>query len=344
MTFSRSSVAAPVVGIDIGGANLKYASSGGKSFSREFAMWKHHRDLSETLVDDLSRFGKGLPIAVTMTGELADCFLDREIGVRHIVESVEQATRNTQTRYYSVTGEFFNAAQAVARIDDVAASNWHALATLVAGEVCSDAMLVDIGSTTTDIVPLSAGRVATPAKTDHDRLVEGSLVYVGCARTPVCALVNELQYQGENATVMNEWFATVDDARVVLGLEKECPGDRASADNAPRDAFHARNRLARMIGLDHRSVDDEAARTLATQIMAAARERIQHGIRKVQSLYGFAPNTTLVLSGHGGDLLPRDVIADRTVIRLDEQWGEVIARSAPAYAVARLMTAVAVRD
>ena len=64
---------------------------------------------------------------------------------------------------------------------------------------------------------LSAGFVATAAMTDHDRLLEGSLIYVGCRRTPVCALVDRLEFRGSASRVMNELFATIDDARLVLG-------------------------------------------------------------------------------------------------------------------------------
>ena len=63
----------PVLGTDIGGANLKYASSCGTAASREFAMWLTPEKLANTLTEDLQRDFldhdlKPATLAVTMTG------------------------------------------------------------------------------------------------------------------------------------------------------------------------------------------------------------------------------------------------------------------------------------
>src|SRR5947208_2344005 len=71
-----------------------------------------------------------------------------------------------------------------------AAANW--LATAVwAGRFAPEgaALLIDAGSTTTDIVPLWNGRPMPLGLTDPDRLRTGELVYTGARRTPVCALL-----------------------------------------------------------------------------------------------------------------------------------------------------------
>ncbi len=65
----------------------------------------------------------------------------------------------------------------------VAASNWVATALVVADEV-PDAILIDMGSTTTDIIPIVGGVVRAIGLTDPDRLASGELVYTGALRTP----------------------------------------------------------------------------------------------------------------------------------------------------------------
>jgi probable H4MPT-linked C1 transfer pathway protein len=325
-----------IVGVDVGGANLKYAQADGSAASQTFPMWRHPQRLADTIADDLGRFGQIDALAVTMTGELADCFTDRAIGVEHIVSHVCRSASLLgidEVSFYGVDGRFRDAEDARRDVDSVAAANWHALASFVAREIATDAILVDIGSTTTDVIPLADGRVATAARTDHDRLSEGSLVYVGCRRTPVCALVDHLQWRGRSSAVMNELFATIDDARLVLGNVEQDAEDCDTADGKPRTAQFAANRLARMIGLDRRTVTSGDARDLASQIIASASLRIG------ESLAILGPQARIVLSGHGQEMLDSRqgaLVSDDAIVRLSDQIGCDAARCAPSYAVAKL--------
>jgi probable H4MPT-linked C1 transfer pathway protein len=332
-----------IVGVDVGGANLKYARADGSAASQTFPMWRHPQRLADTIADDLGRFGQIDALAVTMTGELADCFADRAIGVEHIVLHVCRSASLLgidEVSFYGVDGRFRDAEDARRDVDSVAAANWHALASFVAKEIASDAIMVDIGSTTTDVIPLTDGRVATAARTDHDRLLEGSLVYVGCRRTPVCALVDQLELRGRSSAVMNELFATIDDARLVLGTVEPDAEDCDTADGQPRTAEFAANRLARMIGLDRRTVTSDDARNLASQIIAAASQRIG------ESIATLGAKARIVLSGHGQEMLdsPQHALAcdngalasDNAIVRLSDQIGCDAARCAPSFAVAKL--------
>lgn len=320
-----------IVGVDIGGANLKYADASRVAVSRTFPMWRLPEQLADALAEDLGRMTKIDALAVTMTGELADCFLDRAIGVDHIVSHTCQAATRLgirQVAFYAVDGRFRDADQARRDVDLVAAANWHALASFVASQIVSDATLIDIGSTTTDIVPIAAGRVATSATTDLDRLAEGSLVYVGCRRTPVCALVDRLRFRDREISVMNEVFATIDDARMVLETVPEDAQDSDTADGMPRTRDFAANRLARMIGLDRRTVSAADAQELARDVILSAQRRLREGLQKI-------PATSVILiSGHGQDLL--DFPDHKTVLQLSEQLGSAVSRCAPSYAVASL--------
>ncbi len=320
-----------IVGVDIGGANLKYADANRIAISRIFPMWRHPQQLADALAEDLGRMNKIDALAVTMTGELADCFLDRAIGVDHIVSHACQAAKQLgidQVAFYAVDGRFRDADEARRNVDLVAAANWHALASFVAKEIVSDATLIDIGSTTTDIIPIAAGRVATSATTDDDRLAEGSLVYVGCRRTPVCALVDRLRFRDREFSVMNEVFATIDDARMILGTVPEDAADKDTADRRPRTRDFAANRLARMIGLDRRTVSAADAQELARQVILSAQRRLREGLQTIP------PASVILISGHGQDLL--DLADHKTVLQLSDQLGPAVARCAPSYAVASL--------
>jgi uncharacterized hydantoinase/oxoprolinase family protein len=78
--------------------------------------------------------------------------------------------------------------------------------------------MIDIGSTTTDIIPLDKGRVAVRGRTDTERLRTGELVYAGIRRTPLCALATELPLgQGPPIGLAAELFATSLDVFLTLG-------------------------------------------------------------------------------------------------------------------------------
>lgn len=331
-----------VIGIDIGGANLKYACRDGRAWSSPFPMWKQRDQVSSAIARDLSEhFGfvndlngdswEQRSLAITITGELADCFVDRAEGVQYLAAQAMDAAAHlgiSEVWFYGVDGTFHNADSASRQPDLIAAANWHALATYVAREFLPDALLIDIGSTTTDIVPIRDRQVATRASTDHERLNEGSLVYVGCRRTPVCALVDRLRFRGQSTPVMNEFFATIDDAQLVLRYVDEAPSDLDTADGQPRTRLAAANRLARMIGLDQRSVKSSEAEEIAVQIMDAARQRIAVGVQTLDQ------GDPIVLSGHGRGLLD---FGGKEVVKLADRFNEDVARCAPSFAVAHLL-------
>src|SRR6516225_2420850 len=162
-----------VLGLDIGGANLKAAHTGGSARSVPFALWKRPHDLAAAL-PPCDR------AAVTMTGELCDCFATSRDGVRHILDAIAAALPGVPVSVWRTDGRFVNLADARADPRPAAAANWLALATY-AGRFAppGPALLVDVGSTTSDLVPLHDGRPVPSARTDPERLSTGELVYTG---------------------------------------------------------------------------------------------------------------------------------------------------------------------
>jgi probable H4MPT-linked C1 transfer pathway protein len=325
------------LGIDIGGANIKYADSHGRTHAVEFPLWLRADELADRLRNDLLPFTDCDFVAATMTGELADCFLDRHEGVFQIADALHKACQRcglSTPKFYAVDGQFYDAEAAAERVDLVAAANWHALATWVATHYRRRGLLIDIGSTTTDLIPFAGGRVSTDAETDFDRLAESSLLYLGGQRTPVCSVVEHLSFRGKVVPVMREVFATMADARLLLGFLSAESGDLSTADGKPFDRLHSTNRIARMIGLDHRHVRCEDAVKLAAEIHGRAKTCVLEAYRVL--LQRFGPFELMVVSGHAADLF-EDVSPAGPVVRFQDEFGDSLSRCAPAYAVARLL-------
>src|SRR5689334_4768543 len=179
----------PVLGLDIGGANLKAAHSSGAARSRPFALWKSPAALPGALRQLLRGWPPYDLLAVTMTGELCDCFATKREGVRALLDAVSAAGA-VPARVWLTDGRLVGIGAARSRPLRAAAANWLALATF-AGRFAprGPALLIDVGSTTTDIVPLMDGRPVPRGRTDAQRLRCDELAYTGVIRTPLCALL-----------------------------------------------------------------------------------------------------------------------------------------------------------
>ena len=217
----RFGVMRPIIGWDIGGANIKAARiDEGRAeplvFERPLPLWREPRRLPSVLTEAADSLGGASTMAVTMTAELADCFATKREGVASVLDAFDTAFPDVQPWIYGTDGAFRPAAVARRQPFRVAAANWMASASVVARQF-SDALFIDIGSTTADIIPIVGGRVAARGKTDPARLRSGELIYTGALRTPICAIVRTLPRRGRRCRVAAEHFAIAADAHLWRG-------------------------------------------------------------------------------------------------------------------------------
>ena len=124
--------------------------------------------------------------------------------------------------------------EARARPWDVAAANWMATALAVA-DAYADALLIDVGSTTADVIPIAAGRVAATGHNDLERLLAGELVYTGVLRTNLAAIAPRVPIRGDWCPVASEYFAISADVHLVLGHLAPEAYDCPTPDGRPAD-------------------------------------------------------------------------------------------------------------
>src|SRR5581483_10394231 len=181
-----------LLALDIGGANLKAADGLGFALSEPFPLWQRPAELAAAVTSIIGRAPPSEKLVVTMTGELADCFQTKAEGVSHIARAAQQAAGDRPVLVYLVDGSLAPVDEACQQPLLAAASNWHALASFAARYCSGPGLLVDIGSTTTDIIAFANGAVVAQGQTDPERLASGELVYTGVVRSPVCAVVDAL--------------------------------------------------------------------------------------------------------------------------------------------------------
>lgn len=321
-----------MLGLDIGGANLKAAHSHGSVSFMPFPLWKEPARLPDALRALIKPSPPCDVIAVTMTGELCDCFETKQQGVNAILDAVEAIADKVPVRVWQTTGRFVDVPTARSTPLQTAAANWLALATF-AGRFVPDgtALVIDIGSTTTDIIPLDGGRPVPSSRTDPERLRRRELVYSGVQRTPVCALLG-----AEGAA---ELFATTRDVYLTLGSLPEMAHDHDTADGRPATKACAHARLARMLCADASTCTREQIEKLATRVLQKQVNILQNAVEVVAARLGKVPRA-LVLAG-SGEFLASVVVSQLSfkasrMVSLAEQLGPEVSRAACAHAVAML--------
>lgn len=325
------------LGIDIGGAHIKVADSDGFGQTTYFPLWQRPEALAATLRQLVRAHGFHDALAVTMTGELADCFRCKAEGVSAILEAVTHAAEGRRVTVYLNDGQWLQPHEACERPWRAAAANWHALGVLASRYVgAGHGLLVDIGSTTTDLVPLSTQGPMSTAATDPQRMMEAELVYTGVIRSPVCAMVARLPWRGTTCPVAQEVFATAADVYVTLGDLDEDPDCTSTADGRPRTREYAHDRLARSICADRTIFNQHDAMLAAREIARHQLAKLAGAGRTVLQRMPASPGT-IVLSGCGeflGRRLANRLNPSAHVVSLADELGPHVSRAATARAVA----------
>jgi hypothetical protein len=338
-----------IIGWDVGGANTKVARV--VAAIPDTAM-SHAPVAAAVLAFEIQRDPGALPRvlgalaqqvgacrgdrhAVTMTAELSQYFRTKRDGVAFVLDAMTAAFPAADVHVYAVHGEFLSPAAARATPLAVAAANWAATARVVA-RLVRDAILVDIGTTTTDIIPIVDGVLTATGWTDPDRLASGELLYLGAVRTPVEAITHTVPLGDGCAGASAEGFAVAGDVHLWRGTLAAAAYTTPTPDGRPATRIFAGERLARVVCADREMVDELALDRIADAVAAAQIERTAAAIARVRARH---PGVETAVVTGVGDFLAADAAerAGMTVRWLADDFGADAARAAPASAVALLL-------
>jgi len=334
-----------VTGWDLGGAHLKAAQveRGGRlvtALQVPCRLWLGMDELTRSLGEARRQLRRSRRHGVTMTGELADLFADRAEGVARLSQAMIETFAVDELRIYAGRQGFI--ASPGEHWQAVASANWHASARFV-GTHCPHALFIDIGSTTTDIVPVRSGQVDAVGYTDDERLASEELVYTGATRTPVMAVAESVPFGGRRQRLMAEHFATMADVHRLTG---ELPGDAdqlPTADGRGKTVGESARRLARMLGRDLQSADLADWRRLAAHLAERQRQTLHAAIDRVLSRGALGDDVPVLGAGVGrfllgplAERLRRSYVDFSSLVEGEAPTREWAARCAPAAAVAIL--------
>lgn len=298
-----------VIGWDVGGAHLKAAVVDWQNQTTQVIqvacpLWKGIDQLHQAVAAIRPRLPQHRCLhAITMTGELVDCFSSRNHGVESIIAAMQTLLSDQDIGFYAGHRGFLSPADiSVNDYAFIASANWLASAALAANQV-GTALFVDMGSTTTDILLLENQQVAAVGYTDYQRLVSGELLYTGVVRTAVMAVCQQAIFKGQSMGLMAEYFATMADAYRLTGDLNPAHDQSETADGADKSLQASAIRLSRMTGYEFNQAEwpiwEAFAGYLKQQQQQSVRDACQIQLRR----YTGQQPLTLIGAGIGRFLL-----------------------------------------
>lgn len=324
------------LGLDIGGANTKAILLRGEKVEghwfRYIPLWKEKENLRRFL-EYLIGLTNPEVVGVTMTAELCDIFDNKRKGVTEVIETVHEVFGDP-CLFMSRDGILLERRRALTSPEKMAAANWVASA-LIVGRKYPECLLIDVGSTTTDLIPLKAGRSDTAGLTDFQRLKAGELVYTGILRTPLPFVCSRLRLGDKEIGVASEKFAITADVYRVLEMLEETNYTCETPDNRGKDVKSCMQRIARVLCSDVDELGEEFMTEVAkifhaeqVAIVARSLEKVMKA-RKIQK-------TRVVGCGIGRRILAENAARAMGLtefIDLAEIYGDEAALMTPAFGV-----------
>jgi len=307
-----------VLGLDIGGANTKAAflkTQDGtvkelRTSMEYFPIWKKGKEqlpkvlekLKKRLVNSTALDGVGL----TMTAELSDAYWTKKEGVHHVLDCANQVFDDVPLFILDVEAKLLPVKDARREPLKVASANWAATGWMIS-QLIKNCIAVDVGSTTTSIIPVINGKIATEGKTDLEKLQNGELVYSGSLRTNVATIVNGIPVRGRIARISSELFAQSGDVHLILDNIGEEDYTAETCDGRGKTRREAMARLARVVCADIDMLNEQKIADMAKFVYDRQVEQIAGGLKQVYERIepSLQEKIVVVVTGIGRKFLAR---------------------------------------
>lgn len=277
-----------IMGLDIGGANTDcciYEVKNNKvkhlvSKKEYLPMWNSKDKLEDCLKNMKKNYNIDIVI-VTTTAELSDGYLSKKEGILDISKKVMNVFVDSTVKFVTFNG-LQDYEYVVNNPLSAAAANWVATSHLIS-KIKEECIFMDMGTTTTDIIPIKNGVEIAKGHSDLERLCSGELVYSGMLRTNLASIVHEVPVNDNIATVSSELFSITADIHRILNNINENEYTCNSPDNKDKSVKSCKRRLTRLICADLDSLADEEIIKIAKYIEKEQINQISKGLLKVKS-------------------------------------------------------------
>ena len=288
-----------IIGWDIGGAHIKVSKinfSKEKTITKQLycPVWMNINNLNKSILKIKKQLGRSDYHAITMTAELSDIFKNRNKGTKKIINILCEILSEKKTFFYSNAKPFLKKKEALKKTNNINSMNWHATANFIS-DFYPNCILVDIGSSTTDIIPIKKKRVIAKGTNDYKRLLFNELIYFGVIRTPITAIEKRKNLIYEN-------FANLGDIYRVLNKLPKKIDLAPSQDNKSKSKDDSARRIARIFGKDYKKNDFNKWKKVALQIEKKQKKILKDNINKIKKK-NFSSSIPIIGAGVGEFLI-----------------------------------------
>jgi hypothetical protein len=327
-----------ILGLDIGGANIKVGlveiSNGrimeSRTMVRYLPLWRDGKKKLSSELQEISTFlsqtDKIDQLGLTMTAELSDVFKSKKEGVEYVLKNVENIWSNTKPLIVDNTGRLIAMKECYSNYLTVSSANWAATAKVLTN-IFKECILIDVGSTTTDIVPIVDHKVSVSGRTDLERLATGELIYTGILRSTIPSIVHSIPVKGNETKIASEIFALSADVHLILGNISQGEYSTETADGRGKSYKECLSRLARMVCADSDFLGETELKKIANSIYSEQVKQIEYGLKQVWNRDIFEkksmPNLAIVTTGLGGRILGKEA-ASNLGFRNFNDMGEIL--------------------
>ena len=309
-----------------------------------FPIWKDKEQLPKVL-DKLKKAVTDSAVldgvGVTITAELSDAYMTKKEGINHVLDCVTEVLGDAPTFVLDVEAKLLTTKDARKNPIKVASANWAATGWMVS-QLTKNCVVVDVGSTTTSIIPVINGHVAAEGRTDLEKLQNGELVYSGSLRTNVATIVKDIPVKGTMTRVSSELFAQSGDVHLILGNIGEEDYAAETCDGRGKTRREAMARLARVVCADIDMLTEEEIVAMAKFVYDRQVEQIAGGLKQVHKRINLAlqKETVAVVTGLGRNFLAKKAAEKagfKQIVDMKELVGAEAAVVSPSVGVALMV-------
>ncbi len=340
-----------VLGLDIGGANTKatYIKTDDDVVNEQrtaleyFPIWKDGKEqlpqvlekLKQKVADSTALDGVG----VTITAELSDAYITKKEGINHVLDWVTEIFADVPTFVLDVEAKLLTVKDARMEPLKVASANWAATGWMIS-QLIKNCIIVDVGSTTTSIIPVINGKVAAAGRTDLEKLQNGELVYSGSLRTNIATIVNAIPVKGRMTRVSSELFAQSGDVHLLLNNIRHEDYTAETCDGRGKTRREATARLARVVCADTDMLNEQEIIAMAKFVYDRQVEHIADGLKQVYERKKLLQEEKVVVTGLGRNFLARkaaEKVGIKQIIDMKELVGAEASVVSPSVGVALMV-------
>lgn len=302
-----------LIGWDIGGANTKICVFDSNyniidTYSENLKIWENFSNLRSLFTKVYNKYETyEVSNFITITAESCDNFLERNDGILKIIELCKNHMLG-KNFYFSNDGNYIDYSAALLKPNKLFSTNW--MLSLNFLNLSRDIdVLIDIGSTTTDIIYKNMS--VKDNVSDYQRLCNNTLVYVGVVRTPLSMLIDSVNYRNNLSPLINEVYATTGD---IFNITKDIDFTNSHYRGADGKSFTRENsliRLGRNIGFDYNPNDEKYLVEISKKIK---REIIKKIFSCLTNRLDIKLNNSIISSVGEGNFLVKELCEKNNII------------------------------